>query len=228
MSASTNNSVASSTPAVTQEQLNSHMDNLDITMQDGPEESVNTEVILTDGVQPSSPMSTSGSISVLRTRLENLTNAIALGFMNKIPKQELDDMKAEANETAEYIQYLEGLQKVYQNEQVIISTPPTGSTPPTTTANDRYCFLIPTDLPYWQWQGNVWQESADSHESVKELLDNFYISVTSTGLDIDQHWARLMPIRIMNRDQRSWFELSLKGRDLTWNEVKAIVVQCCY
>ncbi|KAI8967218.1 hypothetical protein BDF20DRAFT_917691 [Mycotypha africana] len=123
MSASTNNSVTSSTPAVTQKQLNSHMDNLDITMQQ-------------DDMKNLLP------VRNLHPPPLSVSQALPLIF-----KQELDAMKAETNETAEYIQYLEGLQ-----------------------------------------------------------------SVTSTGLDIDQHWARLIPIRIMNRDQRSWFELSLKGR----------------
>ncbi len=51
----------------------------------------------------------------------------------------------------------------------------------------------------------------------------FSLIVSSNGLAIDQHWMRLVPIK-MNRDQRSWFNEVLKGRSLNWNEARSIVI----
>ncbi|KAG1033410.1 hypothetical protein G6F43_013576 [Rhizopus delemar] len=52
----------------------------------------------------------------------------------------------------------------------------------------------------------------------------FSLIVESNGLSADASWSRLVPIK-MNRDQRSWFNEVLKGRNLTWSEVRKTIVK---
>ncbi|KAG1140826.1 hypothetical protein G6F37_012916 [Rhizopus arrhizus] len=60
--------------------------------------------------------------------------------------------------------------------------------------------------------------------SVEDLLDTFSLIIESNGLSVDASWSRLIPIK-MNRDQRSWFNEVLKGRSLTWSEVRKIIIK---
>ncbi|KAG0754392.1 hypothetical protein G6F22_021024 [Rhizopus arrhizus] len=83
----------------------------------------------------------------------------------------------------------------------------------TNVSHPRSAHVIPPDLPIWQWQGNIWRKEAEAHDSVEDLLDTFALIVESNGLSIDSSWSRLVPIK-MNRDQRSWFNGVLKGRNL--------------
>ncbi|KAG0780215.1 hypothetical protein G6F21_012235 [Rhizopus arrhizus] len=59
---------------------------------------------------------------------------------------------------------------------------------------------------------------------LEDLLDTFSLIIESNGLSVDSSWSRLVPIK-MNRDQRSWFNEVLKGRNLTWSEVRKIIVK---
>ncbi|KAG0733296.1 hypothetical protein G6F66_012260 [Rhizopus arrhizus] len=52
----------------------------------------------------------------------------------------------------------------------------------------------------------------------------FALIVELNGLSIDSSWSRSVPIK-MNRDQRSWFNEVLKGRNLIWSEVRKIIVK---
>jgi hypothetical protein len=55
-------------------------------------------------------------------------------------------------------------------------------------------------------------------------LDSFSVIIESNGHNLDNNWARLIPIK-MNRDQQSWFNESFKGRNLTWLEVRKIIIK---
>ncbi|KAG0752178.1 hypothetical protein G6F16_013426 [Rhizopus arrhizus] len=94
----------------------------------------------------------------------------------------------------------------------------------TNVSHPRSAHVIPPDLPTWQWQGNIWRKEAEAHDSVEDLLDTFALIVESNGLSVDSSWSRLVPIK-MNRDQRSWFNEVLKGRNLVWSEVRKIIVK---
>ncbi|KAG1610877.1 hypothetical protein G6F44_013526 [Rhizopus delemar] len=98
------------------------------------------------------------------------------------------------------------------------------SGPTSRKSHPRLDHLIPSDLPVWQWLGNVWKKDSEIHDSVEDLLDTFSLIVESNGLSVDASWSRLVPIK-MNRDQRSWFNEVLKGRSLTWSEVRKIIIK---
>lgn len=87
----------------------------------------------------------------------------------------------------------------------------------------RDSYYIPSDLPVWQWKGNVWDSEAYVHETVEDLLDAFNLIIHSNGLNIDSNWSRLIPIK-MSIDQRSWFNEVLFDHPYSWNQVRDIII----
>ncbi|KAI7898670.1 uncharacterized protein BX663DRAFT_580587, partial [Cokeromyces recurvatus] len=150
------------------------------------------------------------AIEHLRETLRKLSQELARGVANNIAPEKLAALQDEANRITGCIKFLDEVQ-IYCSPKPFIPS----STQITPSPRDSH--LIPTDLPFWQWQGNVWKKDSDIQGSVEDLLDTFALVVDSNGLSLDHSWGRLMPIR-MNRDQRSWFNETLKGRSLTWKE----------
>ncbi|KAI8977562.1 hypothetical protein BDF20DRAFT_913871 [Mycotypha africana] len=84
---------------------------------------------------------------------------------------------------------------------------------------------IPMDLPYWQWNGlgNKWHPESIMYETIEDVLEIFEKQqVNATSLNLDTNRQRLMPLNMKNRYQRSWFNTTLKGRNLSWEEIKTI------
>ncbi|EIE79073.1 hypothetical protein RO3G_03778 [Rhizopus delemar RA 99-880] len=155
----------------------------------------------------------------LRVTLTDLRQQIARAVVTGAPQEELTKLQEQAVNIKNCIQFLD-------DAQAFCITPPTpvGNAVfspgfSNTAFNTRSAHIIPPDLPVWQWRGNVWRKDADVHDSVEDLLDTFSLIIESNGLSVDSSWSRLVPIK-MNRDQRSWFNEVLKGRSLTWSELK--------
>ncbi|EIE80639.1 hypothetical protein RO3G_05344 [Rhizopus delemar RA 99-880] len=160
----------------------------------------------------------------LRVTLTDLRQQIARAVVTGAPQEELTKLQEQAVNIKNCIQFLD-------DAQAFCITPPTpvGNAVfspgfSNTAFNTRSAHIIPPDLPVWQWRGNVWRKDADVHDSVEDLLDTFSLIIESNGLSVDSSWSRLVPIK-MNRDQRSWFNEVLKGRSLTWSEVRKIIVK---
>ncbi|KAG1143424.1 hypothetical protein G6F37_012470 [Rhizopus arrhizus] len=160
----------------------------------------------------------------LRVTLTDLRQQIARAVVTGAPQEELTKLQEQAVNIKNCIQFLD-------DAQAFCITPPTpvgnaafSSGLSSTAFNPRSAHIIPPDLPVWQWSGNIWRKDADVHDSVEDLLDTFSLIIESNGLSVDSSWSRLVPIK-MNRDQRSWFNEVLKGRNLTWSEVRKIIVK---
>ena len=160
----------------------------------------------------------------LRVTLTDLRQQIARAVVTGAPQEELTKLQEQAVNIKNCIQFLD-------DAQAFCITPPTpvgnaafSSGISSTVFNPRSAHIIPPDLPIWQWRGNIWRKDADVHDSVEDLLDTFSLIIESNGLSVDSSWSRLVPIK-MNRDQRSWFNEVLKGRSLTWSEVRKIIVK---
>ncbi|KAG1406336.1 hypothetical protein G6F59_012420 [Rhizopus arrhizus] len=159
----------------------------------------------------------------LRVTLENLRQQIARAVVAGATQEDLLKLQERAVNIQNCIKFLD-------EAQAFCVPPP--STNDATFSSDissrnshpRLDHLIPSDLPVWQWRGNIWRKDADVHDSVEDLLDTFSLIIESNGLSIDANWSRLVPIK-MNRDQRSWFNEVLKGRSLTWSEVRKIIIK---
>ncbi|KAG1135576.1 hypothetical protein G6F37_012664 [Rhizopus arrhizus] len=164
------------------------------------------------------------AVTDLRVTLESLRQQIARAVISGASQEDLRELQERAVSIKNCIIFLD-------EAQVFCVTPPLpanesipGSKLSNTTVYPRSDHIIPSDLPVWQWRGNVWRKDADIHDSVEDLLDTFSLIVESNGLSTDASWSRLVPIK-MNRDQRSWFNEVLKGRNLTWSEVRKIIVK---
>ncbi|KAG1391540.1 hypothetical protein G6F60_012518 [Rhizopus arrhizus] len=159
----------------------------------------------------------------LRVTLENLRQQIARAVVAGATQEALLKLQERAVNIQNCIKFLD-------EAQAFCVPPP--STNDATFSSDissrnshpRLDHLIPSDLPVWQWRGNIWRKDADVHDSVEDLLDTFSLIIESNGLSIDANWSRLVPIK-MNRDQRSWFNEVLKGRSLTWSELRKIIIK---
>ncbi|KAG1001484.1 hypothetical protein G6F27_012831 [Rhizopus arrhizus] len=160
----------------------------------------------------------------LRVTLENLRQQIARAVVAGATQEDLLKLQERAVNIQNCIKFLD--------EAQAFCVPPHPSTNDATFSSGissrnphpRLDHLIPSDLPVWQWRGNVWRKDADIHDSVEDLLDTFSLIIESNGLSVDASWSRLVPIK-MNRDQRSWFNEVLKGRSLTWSEVRKIIIK---
>ncbi|KAG1038281.1 hypothetical protein G6F43_012711 [Rhizopus delemar] len=160
----------------------------------------------------------------LRVTLEDLRQQIARSVVSGAPQEHLTRLQEQAVSIKNCIMFLDEAQAFCVSPPVPTGDMILGSSNHTSISYPRSAHVIPPDLPIWQWQGNVWRKEADVHDSVEDLLDTFALIVESNGLPIDSSWSRLVPIK-MNRDQRSWFNEVLKGRNLAWSEVRKIIVK---
>ncbi|KAG1486634.1 hypothetical protein G6F53_013924 [Rhizopus delemar] len=53
--------------------------------------------------------------------------------------------------------------------------------------------VVPPNLPLMQWKGAVFDPSAPVSVDVKHCLKKFQDVMFAHGLDLDQHWLRLLP-----------------------------------
>ncbi|EIE79957.1 hypothetical protein RO3G_04662 [Rhizopus delemar RA 99-880] len=157
------------------------------------------------------------ALSILRQQLQEVSQRFARGVSNHLPMDQLESLRNEASHIANCIKYLLEVQKYCDPPKVETTQQSVNQ------SSNRFDDFIPNDLPTWQWVGNVWRMDVKDHDSVEDLLDTFALIVSSNGLAIDQHWMRLVPIK-MNRDQKSWFNEVLKGRSLNWDEARSITV----
>ncbi|KAG0783823.1 hypothetical protein G6F22_008536 [Rhizopus arrhizus] len=157
------------------------------------------------------------SLTILRQQLQEVSQRFARGVSNHLPMDQLESLRNEASHIASCIKYLLEVQTYCDPPKVETIQQYSNQ------SSNRFDHFIPNDLPTWQWVGNVWRTDVEVHDSVEDLLDTFALIVSSNGLAIDQHWMRLVPIK-MNRDQRSWFNGILKGRSLNWDEARSIIV----
>ncbi|KAG1318289.1 hypothetical protein G6F62_012434 [Rhizopus arrhizus] len=160
----------------------------------------------------------------LRVTLEGLRQQIARAVISGASQEDLRKLQERAVSIKNCIVFLDEAQTFCVTPSLSANESIPGPKLSNTTIYPRSDHIIPSDLPVWQWRGNVWKKDADIHDSVEDLLDTFSLIVESNGLSADASWSRLVPIK-MNRDQRSWFNEVLKGRDLTWSEVRKIIVK---
>ena len=160
----------------------------------------------------------------LRVTLTDLRQQIARAVVSGAPQDELAKLQEQAVNIKNCIQFLDDAQAFCISPPTSEGTATSSVGFPGTVLNPRSAHIIPPDLPIWQWRGNVWRKDVDVHDSVEDLLDTFSLIIESNGLSVDSSWSRLVPIK-MNRDQRSWFNEVLKGRSLTWSEVRRIIVK---
>jgi hypothetical protein len=215
-----NNSIPTSTPenVLPQQVLDESIDSSDndeIMDTDTNSMAATESSHLTDG-------ESSDAIDNLRYTLKNITQKLARGVAMNISSDELKALQDEATRIKNCILFLDEAQALCVTPVYLSSTNPTASS--IFPSAPRSNHVIPSDLPVWQWRGNIWKKDADVQDSVEDLLDSFALIVESNGLVLDANWARLIPIK-MNRDQRSWFNETLKGRNLSWLEVRKIIVK---
>ncbi|KAG1297297.1 hypothetical protein G6F64_013079 [Rhizopus arrhizus] len=160
----------------------------------------------------------------LRVTLENLRQQIARAVVAGATQEDLLKLQERAVNIQNCIKFLDEAQAFCVPPPPPISDTSFSADLSSRNPNPRLDHLIPSDLPIWQWRGNVWRKDADIHDSVEDLLDTFSLIIESNGLSVDASWSRLVPIK-MNRDQRSWFNEVLKGRSLTWSEVRKIIIK---
>ncbi|KAG1545597.1 hypothetical protein G6F49_010748 [Rhizopus delemar] len=160
----------------------------------------------------------------LRVTLTDLRQQIARAVVTGAPQEELSKLQEQAVNIKNCIQFLDDAQAFCISPSTPVGNTAFSSGFAGTALNPRSAHIIPPDLPVWQWRGNIWRKDADVHDSVEDLLDTFSLIIESNGLSVDSSRPRLFPIK-MNRDQRSWFNEVLKGRSLTWSEVRKIIVK---
>ncbi|KAG1495737.1 hypothetical protein G6F52_012999 [Rhizopus delemar] len=206
-------------------------DTFETNMEEIPKAIEDTE--MTNAEETSSPMATShvasddkpvDAVMGLRVTLENLRQQIAHAVISGAPQEHLKGLQERAVTIKNCIMFLDEAQAFCVSPSTPTGEAVLGPGNHLNTSYPRSAHVIPPDLPIWQWQGNVWRKEADVHDSVEDLLDTFALIVESNGLSIDSSWSRLVPIK-MNRDQRSWFNEVLKGRNLVWSEVRSIIVK---
>ncbi|KAG1164886.1 hypothetical protein G6F36_013653 [Rhizopus arrhizus] len=164
------------------------------------------------------------AVMSLRVTLESLRQQIARAVVAGATQEDLLKLQERAVNIQNCIKFLDEAQVFCVPPSPPVSDPTLSSGPSNRNSHSRLDHLIPSDLPVWQWRGNVWRKDADIHDSVEDLLDTFSLIIESNGLSVDASWSRLVPIK-MNRDQRSWFNEVLKGRSLTWSEVRKIIIK---
>ncbi|KAG1036455.1 hypothetical protein G6F43_013047 [Rhizopus delemar] len=160
----------------------------------------------------------------LRVTLESLRQQLARAVMAGAAQEDLLKLQERAVNIQNCIKFLDEAQAFCVPPPPAISEASFSADLTNRNHPPRLNHLIPSDLPVWQWRGNIWRKDADVHDSVEDLLDTFSLIIESNGLSIDASWSRLVPIK-MNRDQRSWFNEVLKGRNLVWSEVRKIIVK---
>ncbi|KAG0779091.1 hypothetical protein G6F21_012730 [Rhizopus arrhizus] len=160
----------------------------------------------------------------LRVNLEDLRQQIARAVVSGASQEQLSKLQERAVSIKNCIMFLDEAQAFCVSPPMPTGDIILGPGHATNVSHPRSAHVIPPDLPIWQWQGNIWRKEAEAHDSVEDLLDTFALIVESNGLSIDSSWSRLVPIK-MNRDQRSWFNEVLKGRNLVWSEVRKIIVK---
>ncbi|KAG1077699.1 hypothetical protein G6F42_024675 [Rhizopus arrhizus] len=149
----------------------------------------------------------------LRVNLEDLRQQIARAVVSGASQEQLSKLQERAVSIKNCIMFLDEAQAFCVSPPMPTGDIILGPGHATNVSHPRSAHVIPPDLPIWQWQGNIWRKEAEAHDSVEDLLDTFALIVESNGLSIDSSWSRLVPIK-MNRDQRSWFNGVLKGRNL--------------
>ncbi|KAG1321675.1 hypothetical protein G6F63_013684 [Rhizopus arrhizus] len=160
----------------------------------------------------------------LRVHLEELRQQIARAVVSGASQEQLSKLQEQAVSIKNCIMFLDEAQAFCVSPPMPTGDIILGPGHATNVSHPRSAHVIPPDLPTWQWQGNIWRKEAEAHDSVEDLLDTFALIVESNGLSVDSSWSRLVPIK-MNRDQRSWFNEVLKGRNLVWSEVRKIIVK---
>ncbi|KAG0814717.1 hypothetical protein G6F19_013087 [Rhizopus arrhizus] len=160
----------------------------------------------------------------LRVHLEELRQQIARAVVSGASQEQLSKLQEQAVSIKNCIMFLDEAQAFCVSPPIPTGDIILGPGHATNVSHPRSAHVIPPDLPTWQWQGNIWRKEAEAHDSVEDLLDTFALIVESNGLSVDSSWSRLVPIK-MNRDQRSWFNEVLKGRNLVWSEVRKIIVK---
>src|SRR6478609_8439987 len=80
--------------------------------------------------------------------------------------------------------------------------------------------VVPPNLPLMQWKGAVFDPSAPVSVDVKHCLKKFQDVMFSHGLDLDQHWLRLLP-PCLSSSQRTWLDEYQEKEDVhTWSQFK--------
>lgn len=141
-----------------------------------------------------------------------------------VPSDELKALQDEATRIKNCILFLDEAESVSSRPSSVANSSSSAPAFNYHQPASRLNHLIPANLPVWQWRGNEWKKDAGVQDSVEGLLDSFALIVEFNGLNLDKNWARLISIK-MNRYQRSWFNESLKGRNLTWLEVCKIIIK---
>ncbi|KAG1576859.1 hypothetical protein G6F48_013018 [Rhizopus delemar] len=80
--------------------------------------------------------------------------------------------------------------------------------------------VVPPNLPLMQWKGAVFDPSAPVSVDVKHCLKKFQDVMFAHGLDLDQHWLRLLP-PCLSSSQRTWLDEYQEKEDVhTWSQFK--------
>ncbi|KAG1038147.1 hypothetical protein G6F43_012738 [Rhizopus delemar] len=137
----------------------------------------------------------------LRVTLESLRQQIARAVVAGAAQEDLLKLQERAVNIQNCIKFLDEAQAFCVPPSPAISEASFSADLTNRNHLPRLNHLILSDLPVWQWRGNIWRKDADVHDSVEDLLDTFSLIIESNGLSIDASWSRLVPIK-MNRDQR--------------------------
>ncbi|KAG0761189.1 hypothetical protein G6F62_013740 [Rhizopus arrhizus] len=106
------------------------------------------------------------AVTDLRVTLESLRQQIARAVISGASQEDLRKLQERAVSIKNCIIFLDEAQAFCVTPSLSASESIPGPKSSNTTIYPRSDHIIPSDLPIWQWRGNVWKKDADIHDSL--------------------------------------------------------------
>ncbi|KAG1046584.1 hypothetical protein G6F43_010937 [Rhizopus delemar] len=160
-----------------------------------------------------------GIISVLVEEIKSLTVELVTDPSNK-STQELDDVRYLFTQKARDLNALKSSHAVIVP---MIENPVVSRMNPTTTDQQKF-FVLP-NLPVFQWPGSTFDSNMSALSDVKACLRKFENILKCHGLNLDEHWFRLI-LPCLSNDQQIWLEeiVGTFRTPFNWAKIKEVFV----
>ena len=86
--------------------------------------------------------------------------------------------------------------------------------------------IVPSQIPFFQWSGNVYDGTRTVYSTLKTVLNKFEDVLLTYQLNLDDHWRRLLPLGL-STEIRAWLsDFTTEQPNANWNSFKdAIIAQ---
>ncbi|KAG1441389.1 hypothetical protein G6F56_011507 [Rhizopus delemar] len=168
------------------------------------QEDIQMEELTTSPAVISPLENVNAAMEILTVRMTNLLNRTLDGNLSAGEKEQA---------RLEYTQSIADLENCKKSKALLEGFPAPIAAEPRVSP-----WLVPTDLPLFQWGNQVVDSTKPVFNTVEEFITRFEIILRSHGQDLDSNWYRLLP-RCLTSGQLDWFTEALGDKsDLCWKD----------